>query len=223
MRTHRTVFLVPIMAAVLAAGCGATGAATPAATATPAAVDAAQIRADAFATVAARLYREESAGPAGMRNAARIAHDQQFMTALASGNHTAIRANALRELFLPVKHVVRIAVVRGGHTVVDVGGRFVAGAESTELRSATGRPLGKLEISMQDVLGLTKLVTRFTGARIVVHGRPGDVIASTASIQSVHMPASGRVVIGGRTYAVRTIRRTGFGREPLRISVLVPA
>src|SRR4051812_46367395 len=177
MRTHRTVFLVPLMAAVLAAGCGAaTGTTTPAATATatPAAADIAQIRAGAFATVAARLYREESAGPAGMRNAARIAHDQRFIGALASGNHAAIRANALRELFLPVKHVVRIAVVRGGHTVVDVGGRFVAGAESTELHSATGRPLGKLEISMQDILGLTKLVTRFTPAQIVVHGRPGD-------------------------------------------------
>jgi hypothetical protein len=223
MRTHRIVFLVPIMAAMLAAGCGATGAATPAATATPAAVDAAQIRADAFATVAARLYREESAGPAGMRNAARIAHDQRFMSALASGNHAAIRANALRELFLPVKHVVRIAVVRGSHTVVDVGGRFVAGAESTELRSATGRPLGKLEISMQDILGLTKLVTRFTGARIVVHGRPGNVIASSPAIQNVKMPASGRVTVGGRTYAVRTVNRVGFGGEPLRISVLVPA
>jgi hypothetical protein len=186
-------------------------------------VDAAQIRADAFATVAARLYREESAGPAGMRNAARIAHDQRFMTALASGNHAAIRANALRELFLPVKHVVRIAVVRGGHTVVDVGGRFVAGAESTEMRSATGRPLGKLEISMQDILGLTKLVTRFTGAKIVVHGRPGDVLASSPSIQAVTMPASGRVHVAGRTYVVRTLRRVGFGGEPLRISVLVPA
>ena len=63
MRTHRTVFLVPVMAAMLAAGCGAgRSSAAPALGATPA-----QIRADAFATVAARLYREEP--PAGRASA----------------------------------------------------------------------------------------------------------------------------------------------------------
>ena len=76
---------------------------------------------------------------------------------------------------------------------------------------------------MQDVLGLTKLVSRFTGAQIVVHGRPGHVIASTPAIQDVRMPASGQVTVGGRPWVVRTIARTGFGGEPLRISVLIPA
>ena len=213
MRTHRTVFVVPLTAAALAAGCGsATTAATPAAR-------AAQIRAGAFATVASRLYREEAGGPTGKRNAARIARDPQLLSALRSGDHAAIRAAALRELFLPVKHVVRIRIVRGGRTVVDVGGRFVSGAESAPLPGG----LGRVQVSMQDILGLTKLISRFTGARIVVHGRPGHIIASTPAIRSVRLPASGRVTVGGRAYAVRTLRRAGFAGEPLRISVLVPA
>jgi hypothetical protein len=210
MRTHRTVFLVPVMAAMLAAGCGS-------ATFSATGMRAAQMRANAFATVAARLYHEEAAGRAGKRNAARIAHDPRLISALLSRNHAAIRAAALRELFLPVKHVVRIRIVRGRHTVVDVGGRFVSGAESAPIPG-----LGRVEISMQDILGLTKLVTRFTGAKIVVHGRPGHVVASSPSIRNVKLPRSGRRVVAGRTYAVRTIRRTGFGGEPLRISVLVP-
>lgn len=224
MRTHRTVFLMPLVAAAIAAGCGSTGGgavatATPVATTAPASTDVAQIRADAFATVAARLYREEAAGPTGMRNAVRIAHDPRLIAALRSGNHAAIRAAALRELFLPVKHVVRIRVVRGGHTVVDVGGKFVSGSESAPIAGG----LGRVEVSMQDILGLTKLETRFTPAQIVVHGNPGDVIASTPAIQNVHMPTSGQVTVGGRNYMVRTITRTGFAGEPLRISVLVPA
>ena len=226
MRTHRTVFLVPLIAVALAAGCGgsqghavATASATPVAVTRPVGTRAAQIRADAFATVATRIYREEAAGPAGMRNATRIAHDPQLIAALRSGKHAAIRAAALRELFLPVKHVVRIRVLRGGHSVIDVGGRFVSGSESAPLPGS----LGQVQVSMQDILGLTKLVTRFTGAKIVVHGRAGDVLASSPSLTGVRMPASGTVTVGARSYVVRTIDRVGFAGEPLRISVLVPA
>jgi hypothetical protein len=220
----RLILAALVALALGAAGCGATaGAAHPAAAAAAPALDVGQVRADAFATVASRLYQEEAAGPAGRRNAARIARDQQFLAALRSGQHAAIRAAALRELFLPVKHVVRIRVVRGGRTIVDVGGAFVARAESTELRAPDGTDLGRLEISMQDVLGLTKLVSRFTAAQIVVHGRPGHVIASRPGLTSARLPTTGRVTIAGRTYAVRTLSRTGFAGEPLRISVLVPA
>ncbi|HET8952584.1 MAG TPA: hypothetical protein VFN44_18815 [Solirubrobacteraceae bacterium] len=207
------------------AGCGASAphaARSPAAAPPTSAIAAAQIRADAFATVAARLYGEETAGPAGRANAVRIAHDQGFLRALEAGRPGPIRAATLRELFLPVKHVVRIRVVRAGHTVVDVGGTFVAAAQSVALRAPDGAALGRLDISMQDILGLTKLERRFTGAAIVVRGRPGHVIASDPALTAARPPASGPVRIGGRTYVARSIRRTGFAGEPLEISVLVP-
>src|SRR5690242_6779912 len=106
MRLRPLMVVVPLIAALLAAGCGAaagtaTRAATPTATATPAAVESVtQARADAFAAVAARIYREEVAGPTGTRNAARIAHDPAVVAALRRGNHAALRAAALHELFL---------------------------------------------------------------------------------------------------------------------------
>ena len=223
-------FIAAAVLAVAAAGCGAAAATLPPTAARhgstsapkPGAAAAAQIRADAFATVASRLYREESAGPTGRANAARIAHDQGFLRALESGRPDAIRAAALRELFLPVKHVVRIRVVRGGHTVIDVGGAFVARQESTELRAPDGTDLGRLDVSMQDILGLTKLVERFTGASIVVHGRPGHVLASDPALAAAPIPSSGSVRVAGRAYVARTLDRVGFAGEPLRISVLVP-
>lgn len=218
-------------AALATAGCGpATTAALPRAhaarrsalTSTATTPDARQARVDAFATVAARLYAEEARGPAGRRQLARIARDPQLLGALRSGRHAAIRAAALRELFLPHKHVVRVRVVRGGRTVVDVGGTFVSGMQSRPLVAPDGTSLGRLDISMQDVLGLTKLEHRFTGAAIVVRGRAGHVIASPPALASARPPASGPTTIAGRAYVVRSITRTGFAGEPLRISVLIP-
>jgi hypothetical protein len=204
--------IVLAAAALALSGCGS-------ATLASTRMHAAQIRADAFAAVASRLYAEEDKGPTGRRNAGRIAHDQRLIAALVSGRHAAIRGAALRELFLPVKHVVRIRVVRRGRPVVDVGGAFVAGAESARLPGG----LGRVDVSMQDVLGLTKLVHRFTGAQIVVHGHRGHVIASLPVLRRARLPRSGRITVRGRTYAVRTIRRIGWPGEPLRISVLVRA
>ena len=230
-RHRRRLGLVGLIAlAAMASGCGAATATTHPSAAVgadsagtgPGASSAAQVRADAFATVASRLYREEVAGSSGRTNAVRIAHDRRFLAAIQSGDSAAIRAAALRELFLPVKHVVRIRVVRHGHTVVDVGGAFVARAESTELHAPDGTDLGRLDVSMQDILGLTKLERRFTGAQIVVRGRPGHVIASLPAAATARIPASGPVRIAGRTYEARSFQRTGFAGEPLRISVLVP-
>jgi hypothetical protein len=181
-----------------------------------------QARVDAFATVAQRLYREEALGQPGMLSAARIAGDQKLLRALESGNRAAVRAEALYQLFLPAKHVVRLRVVKAGRTIVDVGGAFVAASESHELRAADGTYLGRLDVSMQDLLGLTKLVERFTGAGIVVRGRSGHVEASAPALAHARIPASGQVQIGGRTYLARSFDRAGWTGEPLRISILLP-
>ena len=181
-----------------------------------------QARADAFATVAQRLYHEEALGQPGKASAARIAGDQKLLRALESGDRAAIRAEALYQLFLPAKHVVRLRVVKAGRTIVDVGGAFVAAQESTELRAPDGTDLGRLDVSMQDILGLTKLVEQFTGAGIVVHGGSGHVQASAPALANARIPASGQVQIGGRAYVARSFDRTGWNGEPLRISVVVP-
>jgi hypothetical protein len=215
-----------LLGALILAGCGTAATATPpAARATAPAAgpaeDPVQARADAFATVAQRLYREEALGRPGKRSAARIAGDQKLLRALESGDRAAIRAEALNQLFLPAKHVVRLRVKKAGRTIVDVGGAFVAASESHELRAPDGTYLGRLDVSMQDILGLTKLEQRYTGAGIVVHGRSGHVQASAPALANARIPASGQARIGGRTYVVRSFDRAGWNGEPLRISILV--
>lgn len=212
-----------LLGAVILAGCGTAGTAAHQAAAVTAPAEApAQARADAFATVAQRLYHAEALGQPGKLSAARIAGDQTLLRALESGDPAAIRAEALFQLFLPGKHVVRLRVVKAGRTIVDVGGTFVAAPESHELRAPDGTDLGRLDVSMQDILGLTKLEERFTGAAIVVHGRSGHLETSAPALGNARIPASGQVQVGGRTYVARSFNRTGWGGEPLRISILVP-
>jgi hypothetical protein len=211
---------VPLTALVLAAaalpGCAAEQAEghdpTPSA---PAAV-----RADTLAGVARRIYSQEAGGAVGHAAVRRIARDRALLAALGSGNEAALRAAALRQLFNPGKHVVRLSVVRAGRTLTDVGGAFVVAPSDLLLRGAGGADLGLLEASVQDVVGYVKLVHRLTGAQIVVRGAAGHVESSLAAAAGIELPVSGDATIAGRVYVVRSFRETGFAGEALEVWIL---
>jgi hypothetical protein len=175
----------------------------------------AAVRADTLAGVARRIYSQEAGGAVGHAAVKRIARDRALLAALGSGNMAALRAAALRQLFNPGKHVVRLSVVRGGRTLTDVGGTFVVAPARRSLRGAV------LEASMQDVVGYVKLVHRLTGAQIVVRGAPGHVESSlAAAAASASLPASGSTTIAGRSYVVRSFPEAGFGAESLQVWIL---
>jgi hypothetical protein len=182
----------------------------------------ASTHADTLAGVAQRIYQQEVAGTVGRAAVRRIARDPALDRALADGDAKALRAEALRQLFMPGKHVVRLRVLRGDRVLTDVGGRFVVGEAAAELRAPDGRSVGRLEISMQDVLGYRKLVNRLTGADVVIRGASGHVETSLPAAAAVSLPGSGTVTVQGRTYVVREFDEHGFGGEPLRVWVLVP-
>ena len=171
--------------------------------------------------IARRTYRLEAHGPAAPASVRRIARDGVLLGALNAHDAAATRAAALHQLFLPHYHVVRLRVLRGSRSLVDVGGSFVSAGAAGELRTPAGRPLGRLEASIQDVIGFVKLVHRRSGAQAVVRGSHGHVATLLAPAANAKLPRSGRVVIGGRAYAVRFFRETGFAGEPLRVWILV--
>lgn len=183
---------------------------------------AGQVRADTLAGVAKRIYRQEVRGEVGHAAVKRIARDRALLAALSTGNRTALRAAALRQLFNPGKHVVRLSVVRRGRMLTNVGGAFVVAPSHVELRSRAGADLGRLEASMQDVVGYVKLVHRLTGADIVVRGAPGHVESSLAAPPAT-LPPSGTATIAGNPYVVRSFPETGYGTEQLSVWILTPA
>jgi hypothetical protein len=175
---------------------------------------AAGVRADTLVGVARRIYRQEADGAVGHTAVKRIARDPALLAALRSDRPAALRAAALRQLFNPGKHVVRLSVVRGARTLTDVGGRFVVAPAHLELGGDV------LEASMQDVVGYVKLMHRLTGAEVVVRGAPGHVESSLAAAAQAPLPASGDATIAGHAYVVRSFREPGYDGESLAVWVL---
>ena len=180
----------------------------------PPAPAVAGVRADTLAGVARRIYRQEASGAVGHQAVKRIARDRALVAALTRGSPAALRAAALRQLFNPGKHVVRLSLSRGGQTLADVGGRFVVAPARLRLHGAV------LEASMQDVVGYVKLVHRLTGVQIVVRGAPGLVESSLAAATNTALPAAGTATVGGHGYVVRSFREPGFDGEPLEVWIL---
>jgi hypothetical protein len=178
-----------------------------------------QVRADTLAGVAQRIYRQEVRGEVGHAAVKRIARDRALLAALSTGNRTALRAAALRQLFDPGKHVVRLSIVRRGRTLTSVGGAFVVAPAQLDLRTRAGADLGRLEASMQDVVGYVKLVRRLTGAGIVVRGQTGHVESSLPDPPAT-LPAAGTTTIAGHPYVVRSFPETGFAGERLTVWIL---
>jgi hypothetical protein len=156
---------------------------------------------DAYVNVAQRIYSSERDGSAVRASLRRISHDPAAMRGS--------RRELLRQLFLPGFHVVRLRVVRGAR-VADVGGRFVVDGPSVD----------GLTISIQDVLGYVKLVSKLTGQGVVVRGRPGHIVASSPALIHVSLPASGSVSVDGHEYLVRSFTERGFAGETLRIWIV---
>ena len=174
----------------------------------------AAVRADTLAGVARRIYRQEAGGAVGHAAVKRIARDRALLAALGSGDTAALRAAALRQLFNPGKHVVRLSLKRGGRTLTDGGGAFVVAPAWLSLRGAV------LEASMQDVVGYVKLVHRLTGAQIGVRGASGHAESSVAAAARAPLPTSGATTVAGRSYVVRSFPEAGFGGESLRVWIL---
>jgi len=210
---RRLLLLVP--AALAVAGLVATAGSGGAASRPP---DGARL--DAYVDVARRLYALEAGGTVARAAARRLAKDPRLTAAARSGAPCALRSAALRELFMPGRHVVRLSLRRGTDPLVDVGGRFVVAPVAKAVPGTRG---AVVSASVQDVVGYVKLFHRLAGQSIVVHGAHGHVEARPTSLLHVPMPAeAGAVQVGGRPYAARTFAERGWAGEPLRVTVLVP-
>ena len=185
--------------------------------AAPACGPASAERLQALEDVAKRIYASEATGAAARQAVARIADGARMRHALRNGSAAAVRAEALRRLFEPARHVVRVRVVRGSHTVTDVGGRFVVAGAAQRIAGA------RVEAAIQDVIGFVKLVDRQTGLEAVVRGTHGHVAALVPALAHARLPRAGVVTVGGRKLQVASFTERGFDGEPLTVWLLEPA
>ncbi|GAC1491798.1 MAG: hypothetical protein NVS1B9_13320 [Solirubrobacteraceae bacterium] len=128
-------------------------------------------------------------------------------------------ARALRHQ--PVRHAVRVRITDSRGALADVGLPFVVAGE---LRPLTGpRAPARIEVSIQDVIGFVRLLHRLTGAETLVRGSFGHLVTLLQAAKGVQLPASGPIVIAGRSSRVSAFARPGFAGEQLTVWVLAPA
>jgi len=215
----------------LASGCAAS-AATPPARPAPKAPAAPTATATATATTTAidrltatakRRYAIETHGGVAFGTLHRVGRDPGLRRALSSGSLATARTYVNR-MFPAVWyhwHVSRVRVVQGSKVVVDAGVPFVVAPAQMTLRSSGGRTLGRLQVSIQDVIGFVRYMHRNYPVDVVVRGQgAAHVRSSLPAAATAKLPARGAATIAGRRYQVRSFHETALGGEPVTVWIL---
>ncbi|MGI8557125.1 MAG: diguanylate cyclase [Solirubrobacteraceae bacterium] len=159
---------------------------------------------------AAGLYKAAGTGARARGAVGVVAADRQLASTLSSRDLK--RAQARADVLVRVGVAARIRVAAGGRTLVDAGSADALAPIVRRLVAAgTHRPLGVLEVSVQNAPGYLREVQKITGLRAVLAG-PG-------------LPAAGNVAdtrSGGHDYRATTLAAQGFGNARVLISLLGP-
>jgi hypothetical protein len=195
-----------------------------AAAATTAAAPKAPVTAiDRLTATAEHRYGIETHGGVVFGTLHRVGRDAGLRRALESGSPAAVRAYVNRR-FPSVWyhwHVSRLRIVEGSKIVADAGVPFVVAPAQMVLKSSNGRTLGRLQVSIQDVVGFVRYMHRNYPVDVVVRGQgAGHVRSSLPAAANAKLPSRGSVTISGRRYQVRSFHQTALGAEPVTVWIL---
>ena len=177
--------------------------------------------ANTVGAVGERLVRAERTGREAKQALRLAARYPPFVRAVRRRDPVGLRAAIIHFFHIKPLHIVRVrATTPNGRLIGDVGGPFVLAPVSRTIRSAGGRDLGRVTLSVQDDAGYIKLMRRFTGAGVVL--RTGDGVVPGSSAAPAAIPARGRTAVGGRSFATYAFTTRAFPSRHLRVALLVP-
>jgi hypothetical protein len=165
----------------------------------------------------ARLIYTSEAGAHALVQVRRVQHYQPLLRAVAARDELATR---LAVEHLLHEHVVRLRVSAGGRLLSDVGGPYVLAPVHAPLR-LNGRPIGDIELSIQDDEGYKRLAGRLAGLNVLMY-MGSQLVKNSLGPAPGKVPASGTYHYRGRTFGVYTLHAQAFPSGPLRIVVLIP-
>jgi diguanylate cyclase (GGDEF)-like protein len=180
-------------------------------------------KADAGVAAASRaatgIYKLDATSTRTRGAVAAVGNDRRLDAALARRDVAAATRRA-REL-LTSYSLKRLAVFSGQSAVIDVGDPTGFPPIFRLLKLPNGRPLGQLELSLENAAAYARRVGQVTGQEVVVSS--GDrVITSTLAGAPPNLPRVGDVTVADRAYRTASFRAQGFGGQMLEISVLTP-
>jgi hypothetical protein len=230
--------------AVAIAGCGAAAASSGAPHASPAATRPAATRPTAATTkpaatkpsraalaidrltvFAKQQYAGEVHGTRAIQTLHSVGRDPTLLRLLGSRDLTAARGyitQQYRDVWYHW-HVSRLRIVQGSRLVSEQGVPFVIPASHMTLRGADGRNLGTLAVSMQDEIGVVRLLHReYPKLQVVIRSqRSHQLRTSMYSAAFVKLPLSGTVRISGGRYLVRSFHEKDWSGERVTIWLLM--
>lgn len=175
----------------------------------------------ARAQAATQLYGRPQHSAAATAQIKRVGADRVLAQALAANDLARAQRRAVQ--LLTKYRVARIAVQRGTETVVDAGDPQAVAPIERLLVDASGRTLGRLEISNLTAPRYAQLVHDVTGLDVLVRGGNAVLASTLPGVTSTSLPRGGspaRVRLQGRTYRLVPLEAFGFGGHPVSVSLL---
>jgi diguanylate cyclase (GGDEF)-like protein len=150
----------------------------------------------------------------------KIREDRVFTSALQDGRRK--RAAKRARQLVKFQAIERIVLVRDGRVILSAGSSKAIAPARRQIESATGRDLGRLELSLVDARSYANQVRGLTKLQVVV--RVDDrVLASTLPALGTRKPPpnNSKISVGGHDYRVVSfIDPRPFDGQPLRVSTL---
>ena len=169
----------------------------------------ADARANGLATSAASVY--QAAISTGRADAREIASDPRLLS--GSGLSSRIAAIASQA------GLARLTLTQGDRVLADVGDRSAVAPGTVEMVRAGGGAPVTVTVSALTAAQYARELTA-TDARVVVR-QAGRTLSATVPIPSVRpMPRQGEVTAAGSSYRAVTQSFTGFGGQPVQVTVL---
>lgn len=175
-------------------------------------------------TFAVGLYRQHIA-EAGLI-AKRIGRDPALAARLRADDD----AGAEKRLrALAGQDASRVALIRAGRTVADVGLGDAVAPASLNLTDAAGGQIAQLRVSTTQATEYASELKRLGNVDVVLRG-PDRVLAATLpAARTAKLPSLGHTSLDGTEYRVRSFKAQGFsdapgsGSESLHVSILADA
>jgi hypothetical protein len=173
----------------------------------------------AFAQIAALLYREFAQGRVVEPAVHRLQRSPALVAAAQSGDRSATAA-ALRALVHGQLTRVRV-VTAAGRTLAEYGSGEAIAPVSVPLTGAAGATIGAIVASEQSARGYVDTVRTFAGAQVLVRAGSRQ-LAGTTTRAPATLPNSGEISFAGVRHSVHSFPGTRFPAGTLRVYVLSP-
>jgi diguanylate cyclase (GGDEF)-like protein len=170
----------------------------------------ADARASGLASAAASLYGSEMAS--ARTDARTVAREL-----------TDIPGSALRSRLTALaaqSGLARIAVVSGRRTVADVGDHTAVAPGTAVLRSGGGGVATVVTVSALTASDLARHLAGAPGVAVVVRQGSRQLASTVTRVPGGPLPHGGTVTVAGVGYRAVTQSFAGFGRSPVRVTVL---